>query len=186
MEERENILKILEGTLDAIKKNDSFRLKDLSNQTIHTASITQDPENIALAVIIYSISKIIERPMYREKEGWTKFYQGVIKEVTHSINAIKEKDEKHLKIHIEGLRDRIERVSGRLKKYIEEVFIKARINKASRIYEHGISMGKTADLLGITLWDLAGYAGQTGIGDVNLGKTMEVRNRIKIAEEIFK
>lgn len=186
MEERENILKILQGTLDAVKRNDSFRLKDLSNQTIHTASITQDPENIALAVIVYSLSKIVERPMYRGKQGWSKFYKGVVKEIEHSIDALKQKDDTHLKVHIEGLRNRIERVSGSLRKYIQEVFIKARINKASRIYEHGISMGKTAKLLGITMWDLAGYAGQTGIGDVNLGKTMEVKDRVKIAEEIFK
>ena len=37
---------------------------------------------------------------------------------------------------------------------------KASINKASRIYEHGISLGKTAQLLGITQWELTEYTGQ--------------------------
>jgi len=185
MEERENILKILQGTLDALKRNDNIRLKDLSNQTIHTASIVQDPENVVMAVIVYSLSKIIERPMYKEKSGWKKFYKRVLKEINHSIKDLKDNDEKHLNVHIEGLRSSIERVSGNLKKYVQEVFIKAKINKASRIYEHGISMEKTANLLGITMWDLAGYAGQTGIPDVNLGKTMDVKARIKIATEIL-
>ena len=46
-------------------------------------------------------------------------------------------------------------------------------------------MEKTSKLLGITLWELAEYAGQTGIADVNLGVTMPIKQRIKLAEEIF-
>jgi len=79
----------------------------------------------------------------------------------------------------------IQQLSGNLKKNIDYVFRKAKINKASRIYEHGISMEKTAKILGISIWELAEYAGKTGVGDVNLAVTMPIRNRIKLAEEIF-
>lgn len=185
MQEKENVLRILRETLEAIKREDAIKLKDLSNQTIHTASISQDPDNIAVAVIVYSLSKIIERTSYKDKMGWGKFYKNTVYQIEHSIRAIERNNEKHLRKHLEGISKKIGGISGKLKKYIQDVFIKAQINKASRIYEHGISMEKTAKLLGITLWDLAGYAGQTGIGDVNLGKTMEIKNRIKIAEEIF-
>ena len=185
MQEKENIKRILEGTIKGIKSEDVVKLKDLSNQTIHTASITQDPDNIAIAVIIYSLSKIIERKDYRERPGLDRFYDNIINEIEHSIYAIRKRDDRHLRIHIERLIKRLEGVSGKLKKYIQEVIEKARINKASRIYEHGISMEKTAKLLGITIWELANYAGQTGIPDVNLAKTMEIKDRIKIAENIF-
>ncbi|MBU0958958.1 MAG: hypothetical protein KKB31_03355 [Nanoarchaeota archaeon] len=186
MQEKENIQRILEGTLKEIKREDSIRLKELSNKTIHTASISQDPDNIAIAVIIYSLSKIIERVDYRKKPGWDKFYNGIVMEIQHSIDSIKKNDETHLRIHIEGLRKRIGGATGKLKKYIQDVLFKAKINKASRIYEHGISMEKTARLLGITMWDLANYAGQTGIGDVRLGRTMNVKDRIRLAMELFK
>jgi hypothetical protein len=76
-------------------------------------------------------------------------------------------------------------LSGNLKKYIQDVFRKASINEASKIYEHGISMEKTAKLLGITMFELAGYAGQTGISDVPESKTLDVRSRIKLAMEMF-
>ena len=46
-------------------------------------------------------------------------------------------------------------IFGPLKEYIQEVFRKAYINKASRIYEHGISRAETAGLLGVTQWELA-------------------------------
>lgn len=185
MQEKENVLRILKDTLKNIKIEDTNKLKDLSNQTIHTASVSQDPENIAIAVIIYSLSKIIERKDYRSKPGWGQFYNGVLMQIEQCINALENNDDEHLGKHLEDLRKRVEGVSGKLKKYIQDVFIRAKINKASRIYEHGISMEKTAKLLGITMWDLAGYTGQTGISDVNFGKTMDAKSRIKIAFEMF-
>ena len=87
--------------------------------------------------------------------------------------------------HTNKIRKAIGNLSGRFKKYIQDVFKKAEINKASRIYEHGISMEATAKLLGISMWELAEYTGNTGIGDVDLGITMPEKQRIKIAMEMF-
>lgn len=185
MEERENIIRILEETKDAIKKSDIIKLKNLSNQTIHTASITQEPDNISVAVMIYSISKIIEREKYQHYPDWEKFYGTIISSIDNSIISLKRDDEKSFRKNFEKIRNSIDNLSGNLKIYIQEVFRKASINKASRIYEHGISMEKTAKLLGITMFELANYAGQTGISDVSLGKTMDVKSRIKIAMEMF-
>ncbi len=182
MQEKENILRIFEETKEAIKKEDIVKIKELSNQTVHTASITQDPDNIAVAVIVYSLSKIIER----KYSGADNFYKTIISAIDNSIIAIKKNDEKKFKENLELVRKSINKLSGDLKKYIQDVFRKASINKASKIYEHGISMEKTAKLLGITMFELAGYAGQTEISDVREGITFDVRLRIKLAMEMFK
>jgi len=58
MEEADNIVRILEETQDAIEKEDSFKLKRLSDETIHAATIYQDPDNIIVAVLVYSLGKI--------------------------------------------------------------------------------------------------------------------------------
>ncbi|MEM2462826.1 MAG: hypothetical protein QXD71_01515, partial [Candidatus Pacearchaeota archaeon] len=63
---------------------------------------------------------------------------------------------------------------------------KAAINKASRIYEHGISRAETARLLGITQWELAEYVGLTGIADTDLSITLPIEKRIKLAESLFR
>ena len=42
MQEKENILRIMEKTKEAITKGDVVTIKSLSNQTINTASLTQD------------------------------------------------------------------------------------------------------------------------------------------------
>ena len=96
------------------------------------------------------------------------------------------KDFEKFHLEVESSRKLIESLSGRLKNFIEEVFRKAQINKASRIYEHGISMEKTAKILGISLWELSEYTGKTGIADVNLALTLPIKERIKIAEEVFR
>jgi len=185
MKEDENILRIFEETEEAIKKEDIIKLKELSNQTIHTASITQDPDNIAVAVIIYSLSKIIERKQYQKFSGWDDFYKTIISLIDDSIIVLRKKDEKKIKENLKLVRQAINKLSGKLKKYIQDVFKKASINKASKIYEHGISMEKTAKLLGVSMWDLANYAGQTEISDVSESKTLGIRSRIKLAMGMF-
>jgi len=185
MQEKQNILRILEGTKEAIKTKDTVKLKDLSNQTNNTVSRTQDPDNILVAVLVYSLSKIIERKEYKEYAQWNEFYKTIVSSINNSITAIKRDDDKNLKENLGLIRKAISKLSGNLKKYIQDVFRKASINKASKIYEHGISMEKTASLLGITMFELASYAGQTNISDVRESKTMDVKSRIKLAMEMF-
>jgi hypothetical protein len=185
MKESENVLRILEETKKAIKEDDAAKIKELSNQTTNTASLTQDPDNIAVAVIVYSIGKILERGNYKSLKGWDVFYKIVISSLDKAIEDIKKNDEKAFRSDFEMIRKAINKLSGKLKKYIQEVFRKAQINKASRLYEHGISMEQTAKLLGITMYELAEYAGKTGISDVPISKTMDIKTRIKIAMDMF-
>lgn len=187
MQEKENVLRILQETKDAIKNNDSIKLKLLSNQTNNTASLTQDPDNIAVAVAVYSVSKIIERVEYRELPGWKDFYKVITSAVDNSINAIKKNDSQKLTSSLISIREAVSKLSGKLKEYIQDVFRKAQINKASKIYEHGISMEQTANLLGVTLFELATYAGQKlETSEVSLTHTIDVKTRIKTAMDLFK
>ncbi len=186
MQEKNNVLRILAETKEAIKNGDVVEIKNLSNQTTDTASLTQDPENIAVAVIVYSLSKIIERGGYRKLPGWNSFYNTYLSAIDKAILALKKNDEKALTQNLELIRKAINKLSGKLKIYIQDVFRKASINKASKLYEHGISMEKTAKLLGITLFELAGYAGQREIPEVSKTRIPNVEARIKIAMGMFK
>jgi hypothetical protein len=181
MKEEENILRIFEGTKEAIKNNDIPELKKLSDQTVHTASISQDPDNIAVAVIVYSLSKIIERGYIKDDRK-----KEIIAMIEELISIIKRGNDEKIKVSLVRLRSSLEKFSGKMKSYIQDVFRKASINKASKIYEHGISMEKTASLLGITMFELADYAGQKEtISETPENKTIDVKSRIKLAEEIF-
>ena len=184
--EKQHILDILERVQEAVGENNTVQIKKLSNQIIHSASIDQDPDIISTAVIIYSLSKLLEREDYRKLKNWNNFYSSYKRHLENAINNLKKDNIAGFREDIQSIRELLNRLSGKLKIYIKDVFRKAQINKASRIYEHGISMEKTAKILGVSVWELTEYAGSTGIGDVNLSVTMPIKNRIKIVEEMFR
>lgn len=186
MKEVEHVISILESTKQALHENEATRLKELSNQTIHSASINQDAGSISLAVIIYTISKILERRDGLHIPNWEAFEKKITGYLTLAVTALLEKKENIYLEHLERIRKTINSISVNLKPYVEEVMRKASINKASRIYEHGISMGQTAKLLGITQWDLSEYAGQTSVADFNYNATLETKKRAEMALEFFR
>lgn len=182
MNEKEHVIKILQEVLQALKKEDVIKLKDLSNQTIHTASSEQTSESISLAVMVYSLGKMIERKTYKCADGLCGMVETSLKK---AINELKNNDEISYKNTLKQIQKSIKNLSKEYKKYIQDVFIKAKINKASKIYEHGISMEKTAKLLGITMFDLANYIGQKEYAEPPENKTLDTKSRIKLAEEMF-
>jgi hypothetical protein len=186
MEEKEHILKILKGVKIALIEENSLEIRELSNRITHTASIHQEADILSLAVIIYALSKIVSRKDYQEEKNWGKFFEGFLKNIDDMIQALKKDDLKRFHNEVQANRQLIQKLSGNLRDYIKEVFRNAKINKASRLYEHGISREKTAKILGISLWELSEYSGRTGIHNVNLAVTMSIKQRIKLAEEIFR
>ncbi|PIN92751.1 hypothetical protein COU54_05825 [Candidatus Pacearchaeota archaeon CG10_big_fil_rev_8_21_14_0_10_31_24] len=183
MEEVDHFVKVLEETQQAIIQNNSIKLRELSNQTIHSASCVQDSSNLALVVIIYTISKLIERNDHIRIKNWDKFIKRFNGILSLAIKALREKKYKEYETYISQARTTLTSVSPTLKNYIEEIFRKASINKASAIYEHGISLGKTAQLLGVTQWELAEYSGQKKIEEGY--KTIDAKKRAKMAMEFL-
>ena len=185
MHEKSHIIKVLEQVREATKNRDVLKLRELSNQTIHSASIYQDTDSITIAVIIYSISKVIERQRAIKPKDFTEFKNTTSHLIASAVKSIKEDNEEEFRNNLQKIRKNVNKFPRNFKKEIEEVFRKASLNKAAKIYEHGISMEQTAELLGLTLFELATYSGQK-IQDVEQIRTTPIRQRIKLAMEFFK
>lgn len=188
MDERErlNLINVFEKTAEALKKGDVKGLKNLSNQTIHDAAIYQDEFSVSVAVLVYSLGKMHEREMhYGGFKGW-KVYCDVC------LAGLEYPKEYLIRSDLEGFRDSLKKylesimkVDPKLKQHIHDVLQKARINKASRLYEHGLSLGRTAELLGISRFDLMDYIGKTYIADVRENLTVGAKKRLDFARSIF-
>lgn len=185
VKESENLLDILRKTKIALNTRDVVLLKDLSNRTIHTASIFQDTDSIAVAVIVYSLAKIIERSDYSFYKGWSIFMKIVNHSLQESVESLEKEDLKGFRDSLVNIRKAVDKLSGNLKSSIQDVFYKATINKASRLYEHGISIEQTANVLGVSLFELSEYSGRTGISEVPLNMTMPIEKRFKTAWEFL-
>ncbi len=186
IKERENVLYVLRRTQTAVNSRDIFQLKELSNRTIHDASIFQDTDSISVAVMVYALSKLVERSRYTFYRDWPYFMKVVNSSLSKSIKGLETEDPGSFREGLSGIREVVSKVSGNFRKAVEDVFRRSMINKASRLYEHGISMEQTANILGITQFELSEYAGKTGISDVPLSMTMPIEKRFKLAWGFFK
>ncbi len=185
MKEIDNVLRILRETKRFVEEDRANELKGLSNQTVHAATISQDADNVIVAVLIYSLGKVMERDHYRHMEGWSEFYEAIVKNLGLAAKKLENEDLDGARKNLGAIRNSLNKIEGNLGRYVKDVFRKAEINKAFKLYEHGLSSEATADLLGVSLWDLASYIGQSNIGDAKVAISMPVGERIKIAESIF-
>ena len=180
-----NVSKVLKEAFRAIKDNDWTTLKKISNTTIHSATVHQDSMNIIIAVLVYATSKILQRENYQKMSGWKEFHSSLLKNWEVMVKASEKKDMKIVVQSAGDVRNALNKIEGDLGSYIKEVFRKAEINKAFKLYEHGLSSAQTAELLGISLWDLASYIGQSSINEARINMSMPVQDRIKKTEEFF-
>jgi len=185
MEEVGHIIEVIQETKKSLAGYDSIKLRELSNQTIHNASAHQDVGCITLAVLIYTLSKLVERQDYKRIKNWDNFVKKFCSFLSLAVISLKEDNEKKYIDYLERARKTFNSFSVNLKPYIQEVLRKSSINKASKIYEHGISMGRTAKILGITQWELSEYTGQRAIDDNPYNETIDVVKRAQIALEFF-
>lgn len=169
---------VLEKAIDGINAKNVVLLRDLSNNTIHNASIFQDKYSVLIAVVMYALSKIIERDEIKS----------IVEDLVYKINEAKECAEENNKKCLDSALKKIIRIISRkdkvINKYIQHVINEAEIKKGSRIYEHGISLAQTAEILGISQWELMIYIGHTNIAEESTEKT-SIRKRLEYARKIF-
>lgn len=185
MEEVEHITEILTSAQRALINEDSLKLRDLSNQTIHCASKVQDNGSILIAVLMYSLSKLLERKKYLKIKNWDVLIKKINSLFSLAIQVAKQNDEKRYEEYLEMVRKTLNSSSLNIKPFIQDVLRKASINKGSKIYEHGISLGQTSKLLGITQWELIEYIGQTSVNENEQNNSIDIRKRIEMALEFF-
>jgi|SRR3989339_613634 len=177
-------IQVLEDTKRGLLEGDSLKLKELSNETLHSACGIQDSASLTIAVLVYALSKIIERKDGVKVRDWDLFVKKFNSFLDLAVKALKENKMDRMEDYIMMARKSLTGL-GSIKHYVQEVLKKASINKASKIYEHGISLGHTADLLGLTQWELAEYTSQSNAAENEQNITIDVKKRAKMALEFF-
>lgn len=175
---QKDIQNVLKKAIELISKNKAFALSELSNHTIHNASIFQDEDSISIAILIYSLSKIIQR--CQEKcVAFTK----VIALLKKSQQSLAQNNYESYRGMIKSLFSEIKLTDSKLQMYVEEVLLKARIKKGSKLHEHGLSIARISELLGVSQWDLMDYIGKITVEEL---EGVPVEERIKFARKLFR
>ncbi len=186
MQEANHIIDVLTRARYSLEQEDTKELRNLSDKTIHSASVYQHTDYILVATIVYTLSKIVERKDKLNIKNWNKFIKEISNLISLSISSIQRSRHSQFIKFLSKTKNYIENYSQDIKPFIKEVLRKASINKASKIYEHGISLAKTTKLLGVTPWELSEYLGEKENNQIKLNKTIDVKERIGITMEFFK
>ncbi len=173
---KNDILSILKKTEDALRMHNSFVLYELSNHTIHNSSVFQDEDSVSIAVLVYAISKIIQRKGYIDPK--------LTRYISDAYSYLSKED-------IEAYRNMIKKIfriisehDKKMNLYIQEVINHAEVNKGSKIYEHGISLSRAAEIMGVSQWDIMKYAGASMKID-GLSMRVDVKDRLKFVRSLF-
>ncbi|HZX44266.1 MAG TPA: hypothetical protein VFF28_01140 [Candidatus Nanoarchaeia archaeon] len=178
---RNDIISVLNDAADILtaeQERDAADLIELSNHTIHNASIFQDEDSISVAIFIYALSKVIER-----REGQLN-YGFIRKMIIAARDDIKSERADLFRNSMKKAFDFISSLDSKLKLYVEEVIKQAEIRKGSKLYAHGISLARTAEILGVSQWELMAYVGNTRLTDSAGG--LSVKQRILYARSLFR
>ena len=178
---RSDILAVLSDVIEILgveEERDPADLRELSNHTIHNASIFQDEDSISIAVLVYSLSKVMER-----KEGKMN-YGAILSLLKDAKKRLEQNRIDEYRRTIRKLFDFISGLDSKLKLYIEEVINQAQIKKGTRIYAHGISLARASEIMGISQWELMGYIGKTHLTDAKGG--IGVKERLNYARSLFR
>lgn len=173
------VLTRVAGILKVKEEGGIAQIKELSNHVIHNASIFQDEDSISVAILIYSLSKIIER---KQKE---LNYGKVLNMINTCILNLKSNEDEAFRKSVKNIFNFIRTVDERLKLYIHEVVSQAQVKKGCKLCEHGISVARASEILGISQWELMHYLGKTTLIDKYSGH-VDAASRLEIARSLFK
>lgn len=183
---RSVILELMDEAYDAFLDEDSKKLRDISDYTLHYAGIFQDPDSTSVAVMVYSLAKILERRKMQGYKQWENFRKDTLKGLKGARDSLDELDIKSYNNCIKGILDGLGKLEGKFGQYVTEVIDQAKIKKGSGVYEHGISISRAAELMGISPWELSEYIGQRRSEDRIPMVTKTVKERLKVARSLFK
>ena len=172
------VLSDLTEILEVKEDRDIFEVKSLSNNLIHKASVFQDEDSISIAILIYSLSKIMER---NEKE---LDYGKILGMLNSAAASLKNNNDAAFRKSIKRIFSFIRAMDARLKLYINEVINQAQIKKGCKLCEHGISVARASEVLGISRWELMHYMGKTTLIE-QFSEPVNVSQRLKLARSMF-
>ncbi|MEM1988220.1 MAG: hypothetical protein QXS41_00015 [Candidatus Woesearchaeota archaeon] len=176
---KKDIINVLNETIDAIKQEKYFLLKEISDHTIHNSTIIQDPDSINTAILVYSLYKI-----FKNKQN-ERTIKKILEELKAARDALINDDLAKFNQSYKNIFHAFE-LNKDLKENIQYVINEAKIKKGSKIIYHGLSISRASELLGISQWELMKYLGNVNMFDNFNQKISPITRLNNLKKEIEK
>lgn len=178
---KEDILAVIKKVIIVFRTKNYFDLRDISNQTTHSASMYGDEDAISIAVVIYSIFKIVSRDFYDHGLD-----DGILAQFLRAQQSLEKNNLSLFRQTLQSIFKNLSRQDPTLRRHLKSIIYHAQTVKGSRLYEHGVSLATAAQILGVSHWDLMSYVGKTGIPEATRDTGAEdMKRRIRFARSLF-
>ena len=177
---RQSLLKDIDhaiSILETREQSDLEKLKELSDHTIKDVALYKNMDAISLAVLIYSIYKVL--PCITDEN-----LKNILVELKSAKKHLNESRFGRYNSSLETLFKIIKSCSSKLSVHLQDVLHAAKIKKGTTLLEHGLSASRTADLMGLSKWELLDYTSRTNVMQVS-NEIVSVKKRVAFTMDIF-
>ncbi|MDD5178229.1 MAG: hypothetical protein PHT54_03030 [Candidatus Nanoarchaeia archaeon] len=182
---KKDIINLINEALSAISKKDITLLKEISDHTIHNSATSQDDASISIAVVVYSLYKIFNNPSLTHSKKWERFSKDLVLYLGKAKEGLERDDLSKYNSSISLILKSMSKIESQLGQYIFSVINSAKVKKGTKLYEHGISASRAAQILGISSWDLMSYMGNVSIPETERILTKKTKERLESARRLF-
>ena len=177
---RQDTMAVLAKAKAAIEEHDEGLLADISDETIHNASIYQDKISLDTAIVMYALSKIVAR--LPDESTDLQRYLPSLDDAYKALRNQQQEDYLHI---MHELAKEIEEHDRHIAKYVLDVMDQAKLKKSAKLYDHGISIAQSASTLGVSQWQLYDYIGKTRMNDGKGVSITNMKKRLQYTRKLF-
>ncbi len=156
----------------AFKRRKSNKLRKIMNRISHDASLSSSKVLLELAVIAYTLSKILTKSYIYNRKN-----EKILKEIENAFYDLLRMKKVNLP-SLNKVKNLIKSLEAKDKRYVISLLYKGRLKIASSLYAEGISLGTAASFCGVDKQELLDYVGKTMMYD-RLKDEYPVKKRIK-------
>lgn len=175
---REDIIETVQALKELLTYGDAITgdLRDLSNDLMEDVSIYRNKDTITISVMLYSLYKIFSKNNSIERKPLLKLIDNIIKNQDNDVQ---------FRASIRKLFDQIKKYDNNIDSNILHIIKQAYINKGLSLYEHGLSIGNAAEIMGISKWEIMEYLSEIKIIDTDENARIDCRERLNYARGLF-
>jgi len=184
---REDILSVLVNVKKHFNKDDAQSVLEWSDRIIHSMSVYQDARTITLAIVAYSLGKVLgNRKLRQHAKAWSEFKTRVNQDLSLAIKSVEQNEWKKYASVLRDLIRAVASIDYNFSDYLNFIITGAKVKKGSAMHRHGISLSRVAEVLGISLWELMEYTGKKKLFDDIKDDGVSVSTRYNKAKLLFK
>ncbi|MBU0636193.1 hypothetical protein KKE06_04170 [Candidatus Micrarchaeota archaeon] len=172
----EPLLPSMINVQSAFKAKKSHELRQIANQTIKRAALSNNPIEAKIAVIAYALHKLLSKQHVRTHKKWNTIQKIIQQKLADSIQSLKQKKAKKFEKNLEQITQKIRQTDSDLGNFVQNLMEKSRVKQASSLYAFGLSLGQATSLTNADKKNLFQYIGYTKLHDEQPSrKTMSER-----------